>query len=133
MINLLLHWIGDWNDLFEDNNFGFYISTASVNEMKENVWMVGLQDADDFDALELAMESVNNVLVIGTYNKDGTQYLWGTEVSRNHTIQKYHAQLNNRKEYDEDGNVTVDVPYTQAEALTVQVNKFYGWTDRILN
>ncbi len=128
MINLLLHWIGDWEQIEMD----FYFTTASVTEMKPNVWLVGLQDADDFDALELVMETQNDVAVIGTYNKDGSQYLWGTEVSRNHTIQKYHAQLNNKKEYDEDGNLIVDEPYTEAEAVNVQVNKFYGWENRQL-
>ncbi len=132
MINLILHWIGDWNDLFENNTFDFYISMTDVHEMKDNVWMVGLQDADNFDALEIAMEVVNDVTVIGTYNEDGSQYLWGVEVSRNHTIQKYHAQLNNRKEYDDDGNMTLDVPYTETEALSVQVGNFYGWTNRSL-
>lgn len=129
MINLILHWIGDW-ELIETD---FYYSFTTITEMKDNVWMIGLQTPDDFDALEIAMEQQNDVAVIGTYNEDGTQYLWGTEVSRNHTIQKYHAQLNNKKEWDEDGNLTLDIPYTETEALTVQVNKFYGWSDRNLN
>lgn len=132
MINLIVHWIGDWNELFSNNMFDFYISTTAAIEMKPNVWIVGLQQPDDFDDLELAMENVNDVLVIGTYNFDGTQYLWGNEVSRNHTIQKYHAQLNNKKKYDEDGNLTVDEPYTESEAKNVQVNKFYGWENRQL-
>ncbi len=128
-INLIVQWIGDWETI----EVNFYYSISAVTEMKDNVWMIGLQQPDDFDALETAMEVVNDVSVIGTYNEDGTQFLWGTEVSRNHTIQKYHAQLNNRKEYDVDGNLIVDVPYTETEALNVQVNKFYGWSNRNLN
>jgi len=133
MINLIVHWTGDWDALLENNEFNFYMPFTRVMEMQDDVWMIALKVADDWDSLELAMEAVDDVTVIGTYNQDGSQYLWGNATSRNHTIQKYHGKLRNKKEYDEDGNLITDVPYTEAEALNVQVNKFWGWSDRELN
>jgi hypothetical protein len=133
MINIILEWIGDWELLINNNVLPFYVTITEVIEMTDNVYMIGLQQPDDFDALELAMEAQEDVFVIGTYNMDGSQYLWGNEVSRNHTKAKYHSKLRNKKEYDQDGNLVVDEPYTLLEAESVQVNKFYGWNDRVLN
>ena len=133
MINLLLHWVGDFNQLIEDNKFPFYISFAEVNEMTDDVYLVIVKEPDNFDSIELAMEALNDVLVIGTYNQDGSQYLWGNEVSRNHTTNKYHARLRNHITYDEEGNILTDLPYTLEESKSVQVNRFYGWTPRNLN
>lgn len=131
MINILLTWAGDWVALLENNDFPFNVTATEIPEMIDNTYMVLLNQADDFDALELAMESVNDVFVIGTYNMDGSHYIWGNG-NRNHSTPKYHGKLKNKKEYDSQGNVVVDTPYTEEESKSVQVCRFMGWNERKL-
>ena len=83
-------------------------------------------------------KKLGDVLVIGTYNEDGSLYLWGNEVSRNHTPEKYHQALRPRYEVtgfnlvpvsDDEGQtidfidkpVITETPYTLEESKQKQV------------
>ena len=129
-IQMIVSWNGDWEQI--DKTETPYNTHVTIPEMLDNTYLILLDQPDDFDALELSMEEQFDVFVIGTYNLDGTQYLWGTEVSRNHTIQKYTNKLRHKITYDEDGNIITDEPYTESEALNKQVNLIYGHPNRIL-
>ena len=99
---------------------------------------IELDKPDDWDAIELSLEQNGDVFVIGTYNEDGSLYLWGNEVSRNHTPEKYHQALRPRYEVtgyayedvlDENNNVVdqidkpiiTETPYTLEESKQKQV------------
>lgn len=128
MINIILDWDGDWNVL----NIDFHFDYSIITEMTMNSYILLLKEADHFDIIEVEMELQNDVFVVGTYNKDGTQYIWGNKVNRNHTTQKYKNHLNNKKTYDQEGELIEDRPYTNEESKNIHVNKFYGHSDRQL-
>ena len=98
---------------------------SSVSEMKDG-WLLILDDKDQFDALEQALEAEGDIIIVGTYNRDGSQYEWFSKPNRNHSLAKYQERLN---DVIED-----EVPRrpTEAEALDTQVNKIFGWGNRIL-
>lgn len=132
MINILLRFDGDMASIAEANNFQY----TSVPEMTGNTYNLLLQDPDDFDAIEIALEAVTDIFMIGAYNEDGSQYIYGgnaaKKAKRNHNITKYTAILKNKLTFDVSGNTISDIPYTESEALNKQVNKWYGWGDRTL-
>ena len=72
--------------------------------------------------------------IIGSYNMDGSQYLWteAGETSRNHSISKYKSMLRDKVEYDIEGVEISRRRPTDAEALNTQVNKIAGYNDRQL-
>jgi len=127
MIQLIITWSGDW-DVIEAP----YQAKAIVPEMVDNTYLVLLNEPDDFDALEIEMEAQTDVFIVGAYNMDGTQYIYGNS-NRNHTVTKYKGKLKDVIEYDEDGEVTGSHPPTEIEALNTQVNKIYGHNNRILS
>ena len=93
----------------------------SVNEMLENSYLTVLE-VNEVDTLENALKQPPLKMdFIGTYNMDGTQYIW-TEpgsIQRNHSINKYKNSLKGEP--------------TEEEALEIQVNKISGKPDRIIN
>lgn len=130
-IQMIVSWDGDWEQI--DKTETPYNTYVAIPEMLDNTYLILLDQPDDFDALESAMEAQIDLFVIGTYKEDGSQYLWGTEVSRNHIITKYKDKLRNRITYDEDGNIITEESYTETEALNKQVNLIVGHPNRILN
>lgn len=73
--------------------------------------------------------------MIGSYNMDGTQYIWDAttgQVSWNHSINKYKSKLKDVVAYDEEGVEISRRRPTTAEASNTQVNKIMGWSDREL-
>lgn len=132
MINMLLWTEGDFElVLLSENENGERIypyAYEKAHGMQGSCWMLVLDDKDDFDALEVALEAEGGLIIIGTYNKDGSQYEWFNQgqANRNHTLAKYHDKLNDVIE-DE-----VARRPTEAEALEIQVNKVFGWGNRIL-
>lgn len=126
MINIILHW-----DLgITITNYILYYSR--IPEMKQNCYNVCTRSAKEFEILLSIISRAAPVLVVGTYNENGTQYIW-EDSNLNHTIEKYQSVLNNKITYDTDYNVIEDRPYTIEEAKNIQVNKFCGWSDRYLN
>lgn len=138
MINMLLWTEGDFElVLLSENENGERIypyAYEKAHGMQGSCWMLVLDDKDDFDALEVALEAEGGLIIIGTYNKDGSQYEWFNQgkANRNHTLAKYHDKLNDVIDYDENGDPIGSHPPTEAEALETQVNKVFGWGNRIL-
>mgnify|MGYP003654685032 FL=1 len=88
----------------------------NIFEMDEAyLTLIEPEDVDSFISdLETASQKVT---VIGSYNKNGTHYIFDN-VELNHTIEKYRSALK--------GNPT------EAEALQTQVNLMSGHPNRIL-
>jgi hypothetical protein len=126
MIQLLISTEANVNTIKEEFNF----QCATVSEM-ENGWLLIINEKDDFDDIEQAIEDEGDVLIVGSYNMDGSQYTWDNP-NRNHTIQKYHGKLKPKKVYNEQTDEYDEIPYTEEEALNVQVNLIYGQPNRIL-
>lgn len=117
----------------QDNIKVFPYPYIKIPEMND-AWLVLLQPEQVTDletALKLPPLRMN---IIGTYNKDGTQYIWTEtgEIQRNHSINKYKNQLKDIVIYDQQGNELNRRRPTEIEALNTQVNKIYGWNDRII-
>ena len=129
MIQLLISTEVDVNTIKDMEEFNF--QCATVSEMV-NGWLLLINEKDDFDDIEQAIEELGDVLIVGSYNMDGTQYEWN-KPKRNHTIQKYHGKLKPKKVYNEQTEEYDEVPYTELEAVNVQVNLVYGHPKRILN
>lgn len=71
--------------------------------------------------------------MIGSYNMDGTQYIWDAttgQVSWNHSINKYKSKLKDVVAYDEEGTEISRRRPTTVEASNTQVNKIMGYADR---
>lgn len=133
MINVILEYTGDISAVSELLGFEY----AEVFEMLDNTYCLILQDPDELDAIELEMESGGvDIFIVGAFNFDGTPYLYGGNASdmakRNYDVGKYAARLRAKKEFDSNGNIISETPYTEAEAKGVQVMKYYGWGDRVL-
>ena len=110
----------------------FDFECAEVSEM-EFGWLLILNDKDDYDDIELAIEAIDDVQVIGSYDEDGTQIVWGNptvNADRKHTNAKYHAILKPKQLYDEEGEPDGTIPYTFEEAKVKQVNSILGWVAR---
>ena len=114
-----------------DEKLIFNFQCATVSEM-ENGWLLLINEKDDFDDIEQAIEDEGDVLIVGSYNMNGTQYEWNNS-NRNHTIQKYHGKLKPKKVYNEQTEEYDEVPYTELEAVNVQVNLIYGHPNRELS
>lgn len=116
MIQLIINTAVNLTPIQEE--FGFQLTR--VSEMIDNTYLILINDKDDFDAIELAIEEVGDVDIVGSYNMDGTQFQWiNPNSNRNHTITKYAGKLL--------GNPT------ETEALDIQVNLIFGHPKRILN
>ena len=108
------------------NTEGFNFQCATVSEMV-NGWLILINEKDDFDAIEEAIEELGDVDIVGTYNMDGTHFQWvNPNSNRNHSLTKYTNKLK-PKIVDEE-----EIPYTEEEALEKQVNLVYGYPNRIL-
>jgi len=129
MIQLLLSTVVDVYTIRDAEN-GLTFQASTVTEL-ENGWLLLINEPDDWDDIETAIEAIDDVQVIGSYNEDGTQYIYGNP-NRNHTIEKYHGKLKPKKVFNEQTQQFDDVPYTLGEAVDVQVNKVYGWNNRTL-
>ena len=129
MISILLNWSGDWSLI--DKEVTPYNTHTVISEMVENSYLVLLDEPNQLDLLELAMEEQTDVFIIGAFNMDGTKYLYGNGV-RDYSITKYTGKLKNKITYDENGDVLTDEPYTEIEALDVQVNLIAGHPNRTL-
>jgi hypothetical protein len=92
-----------------------------------NGWLILINEKDDFDDIEQAIEELGDVDIVGSYNMDGTQYTWiNPNSNRNHTITKYTNKLKPKIVEGEE------IPYTEITALDKQVNLIYGHPNRIL-
>ena len=136
MVNLILNTQVDikalWNAQHEEGTTQLFSHQPTpIQEMVDGSWLLILNDKDEFDAIELAIELQGDVQIIGTYNMDGTQYRW-SKPKRNHTIHKYHLKLNQHPVWNETTQEYEDVDYTEAEAANVQVLQIYGWGNRVL-
>jgi hypothetical protein len=133
VINLIYNYtdIDVLKEVLEDLN----LPLITISEMLEDMYLV-LIEAERVTELEDALKQPPlKMEFVGSYNIDGSQYVWTapTELQRNHSINKYKDKLRNYVVYDEDGEIIEDRPYTIEEAKSVQVNKIYGNSDRILD
>lgn len=101
----------------------------------ENAWLVLLKPEEVTDLEDLLKQPPLKMGIVGSYNMDGTQYIWTEpgEKNRNHSINKYKNKLRPKKVYDENNELISETPYTEAEALSKQVNLIAGHPERILN
>jgi hypothetical protein len=132
VINLIYNYtdIDVLKEVLEDLN----LPLITISEMLEDMYLV-LIEAERVTELEDALKQPPlKMEFVGSYNIDGSRYIWTspTEIQRNHSINKYKDKLRNYIVYDEDGEIIEDRPYTIEEAKSVQVNKIYGNSDRIL-
>ena len=112
----------------------FNLPIIAIPEMLDDMYFT-LIKPEDVTALEDALKQPPLKMTVGgSYNMDGTQYIWTEpkEKSRNHSINKYKNNLKDVVEYDENGDEISRRRPTEAEALAIQVNKICGCDDRIL-
>jgi len=137
MIQIIIWSEGDFESvlLSEDaeGNRIFNNQYSAISEMKD-AWLLLLNNKDEWDAIEVALEAVGGMIIVGTYNVDGSQYIWFEQgkAGLNHTLAKYQAQLNDVIDYDDNNEPIGSHPATEAEALNTQVNKIFGWGNRQL-
>ena len=129
MIQIIAHWQGDWSLI--DKEVTPYHTRIPVSEMIDGV-LILLNEKDELDALEEAMEEQGDISITGAFNMDGTVFLYGNG-KKDYTIKKYKNKLNPKRVYDEDGKLVSETPYTESEALNKQVNLIAGHPNRILN
>mgnify|MGYP000197155714 FL=1 len=121
------------NSVDADSLRVFNFPYVKISEMNDS-WLV-ICEPDDVTDLETALKLPPlRMNIIGTYNMDGTQYIWTEpkEIQRNHSINKYKSKLKDKITYDEDGNETNSRRPTESEALETQVNLIYGFPKRVL-
>lgn len=129
MIQIIAHWQGDWSLI--DKEVTPYNTHIAISEMIDG-WLILLDDTDELDALEIAMEEQDNLSITGAFNMDGSVFLYGNGV-RDYTITKYTDKLHPKKVYDENGDLVSETPYDEITALDKQVNLIAGHNNRILN
>ena len=131
MINILFQYTGNVYEAIPGYETNLFRADDIVNG-----WCLVLDNPDDFDQIELDLEASGDVFVIGTYNEDGSQYIWGNEVSRNHTPEKYVNGLHPDwlvTGYNEDGSPVLQaLPYDGVSGLTVQAALPPGFSERVL-
>ena len=130
MIQILLHWTGDWSLI--DKELTPYNTHVAIPEMVEGSYLVLLDEPDELDALETAMEDQTDVTITGAFNMDGSVYLYGNGV-RDYTLTKYRGKLKDVIEYDENGEVIGSHAPSEVEALNTQCNLIAGYPNRVLN
>ena len=115
----------------EDNGLAKF-QCATIPEM-DNGWLILINEKDDFDAIEQAIEDLGDVEIVGSYNMDGSQFIWiNPNSNRNHTITKYKNKLNPKEVWNEQSQDYDYIPYTEITALEKQVNLVYGHPKRNL-
>lgn len=122
-------------EIAEEENSEFNVPVIPIPEMEDAyLTLIEPEKVQEFvDALKIPPLRFD---MIGSYNIDGTQYIWTNEtgnISWNHSINKYKAKLKDIVEYDEEGNEVSRRQPTQEEALNTQVNKISGHGNRILS
>ena len=131
MIQLIISTAVDVALIRDDENNGLpTFQCANISEVVDG-WLILINEPDDWDYIEEAIEAIDDVHIVGSYNMDGTQYLYGN-ANRNHTITKYKNKLHPKRVYDENGDLVSEIPYTESEALNKQVNLIAGHNNRIL-
>lgn len=129
MIQLLINTDVNLTPIQEE--FGFQLTR--VTEMIDNTYLILINDKDDFDAIELAIEEVGDVDIVGSYNMDGTQFQWiNPNSNRNHSITKYTGKLKPKQVWNETTEQYDEVPYNETTALDKQINLIYGYPQRQL-
>ena len=128
-IQIILHWQGDWSQI--DKELTPCNTHIAIPEMVDGSYLVLLDEPDQLDALEIAMENQTDVTITGAFNMDGSVYLYGNGV-RDYTIAKYRGKLKDVVEYDENGEVTGSHPPSEVEALNTQCNLIAGHPSRVL-
>ena len=133
MINALIYYTGDFKAVLEqtdaEGNRLFNYAFAPVAEM-QGVHLLILNEKDDFDDVEAALEATgDDLIVIGVYDENGQQIVWQEQgkASRNHSLAKYKEALNDIVEEGENPRRPTD-----EEALSTQVNNIFGWQVRDL-
>ena len=106
--------------VLEDVFSGFTYPLIPVPEMLEDMYLTLLPANEVSNLDDLLKQPPLKMEVVGTYNLDGSQYVWTepTETKWNHSINKYKNKLRG--------------DYTEGEAQNRQVNKIAGYPDRIL-
>ena len=70
MIQIIAHWRGDWSLI--DKEVTPYHTRIPVSEMIDGV-LILLNEKDELDALEEAMEEQGDMSITVAYNMDGTR------------------------------------------------------------
>lgn len=137
MINLIL-WVENPDTMttvmesVDENVARIYPYPYSPISKMKDAWLLILNDKDDFDDLEQALEEEGDIIIIGTYNMDGSQYQWFNKPNNNHSFAKYKEQLKDVIDYDENGEPIGSHPPSDEDAENTQVNKVFGWGDRVI-
>lgn len=130
--------------LFDYEDISKLLEIADGDDFKLNI--IDIPEMNDAYLTLIAPEKVADFVaalklpplrfdMIGSYNMDGSQYIWTKEngqISWNHSINKYKAKLKDIVEYDEEGVEISRRRPTTVEASATQVNKIMGWSDRKL-
>ena len=117
MVTILFNYDGNIAEVQEEFNIQF----AEISEMIQGSFMCCLDNADDFDVIDLFMANKGKCEVISGFTKDGKQY--DAKLNKNkYTKTKYKKWLKDK--YDEFG---VKLPKD-----LWQCNKYLGWNDREL-
>ena len=123
MVTILFNYDGNIAEVQEEFNIQF----AEISEMIQGSFMCCLDNADDFDVIDLFMANKGKCEVISGFTKDGKQY--DAKLDKNKYGQtKYKKYLKDKYVLDEFGEPTnVKLP-----KYLWQVNKYMGWNDREL-
>jgi len=112
---------------------GFNLPVIVIPEM-ENAYLTLIEPEMVTEFIAALKQPPLRFSMIGSYNMDGSQYIWTepTELSRNHSIQRYSNMLRDVVTYNSEGVEISRRRPTTAEALNTQVNKIAGYNDRQL-
>jgi len=121
-------------DILKDACEEFNIPFITVSEMMENSYLTVIEPDMVTPFEDYLKEAPNKIFFIGSYNMDGSQYIWTkpTEIQRNHTINKYKNDLRDVIIYNEQGEPIGSRRPTTEEALNTQVNLIFGTPNRNL-
>ena len=118
MIQLIFEYTD--KDVLEEVYSELKYPLIDIPEMLDDMYLTLLPANEVGDLEDLLKQPPLKMEVVGTYNLDGTQYVWTEpgETKWNHSINKYKNKLRGE--------------YTEEEAANRQVNKIAGYPDRIL-
>ena len=102
-----------------------------IGAMLPNTYLI-LTDEDSVDYLESLVLAQGELKYIGCWNNDGSIFNWEAETHRNYSLEKYHNQLSDIVEYNENGEEISRRRPTETEALNTQVSKISGCANRVL-
>ena len=85
----------------EENPSVFNLPVIVIPEM-ESAYLTLIEPEKVTDFITALKKPPLRFTMIGSYNRDGSQYIWTAagETSRNHSISKYKSMLRDKVEYD---------------------------------